>query len=94
MNKYLMGNVYLPQLNTYRSQNLTGGGLGVNTAGTGSMAGAQSEGGGWEAFAAGANTAFNPQPTIADLFKQWGTGGQQQQNKLSIGGLPWGGSNG
>lgn len=71
MNKYLMGNFILPQLNTYRSQNLTGGQLGTNIAGTGSMAGAASQGGGWEAIGAGANQIFNPQPSLGSLFNQF-----------------------
>lgn len=90
MNKYLMGNVYLPQLNTYRSQNLTGGGLGVNVAGTGSMGEAGASGMGWEALGAGLNTALNPQPSLADLFKQYGLGGNQGGFNLNIGGLPFG----
>lgn len=41
INKYVLGSTYLPQLNTYRSQNLTGGQLGTNQAGTASLGVAQ-----------------------------------------------------
>jgi hypothetical protein len=37
MQKYISGSLALPQLNTYRSQLGTFGGLGVNTAGAGDM---------------------------------------------------------
>ena len=90
----VMNQSYLPALSNYRGGLMQAGGLGLNTSGTASLAGAGSEGSGWEAIGAGLGTALNPQPSIADLFKQWGTGGNNQQPRLNIGGLPWGGSNG
>lgn len=90
MQKYLLGNVELPQLNTYRSQLGSFGNLGVNTAGTGSLAGANTTGQGYEAIGAGLGQALNPQPSLADLFKQFGTG-SSNKSTLSIGGLPYGG---
>lgn len=57
---------YLPQLNTYRSQNLTGGQLGTNTAGTAGMAGAQNAGAGLNAIGYGLGTALTPD----DPYKQ------------------------
>lgn len=88
MNKYLMGSIALPQYNTAISQALQRGGMGVNIAGTGDLSGAQSAGSGWEAIGSGANQIFNPQPTLSDLFKQYGMGGNQNYS-INIGGLNW-----
>lgn len=91
MQKYLLGNVELPQLNTYRSQLAGQGGLGINTAGTASTAGAANSGGAANAIGYGLGSLLNPQPDLSQLFRQLGTSGQQQ-NSLTVGGLPYGGS--
>jgi len=71
-NQVLSG-VALPQLNTYRSQNASSGQLGLNTAGTAGLQGAQNAGGGLNAIGYGLNSALNPPQTpqqLADLLKQ------------------------
>lgn len=59
-NKYLLGNFALPQLNTYRSQNASQGGLGLNTAGTAALGGAQASGGTYNALGYGLSQLTNP----------------------------------
>lgn len=90
LQKYLLGSVILPQTNTYRSQQLTGGQLGTNIAGTASMGQAGTAGSGMEAIGAGLGTIFNPQPNISDWMKQLGMGGNNQY-ALNIGGMRMGG---
>ncbi len=97
MNKYLAGNLYLPQLNTYRSQNLTGGGQGVNIAGTGSLGAANTVGQGWEALGAGAQTALGGNPMDEWMKRMMagntGFGGSgSNPYSLSVGGMPFGGN--
>jgi len=88
MQKYLIGNFILPQTNAERSQFRSGGGLGVNTAGTASIGGAQTTGQGWEALGAGAQTALGgQQDPWAELFKKYGTGSGGGNYGLNIGGL-------
>ena len=58
--KYLLGSVYLPQGNTYRSQNATSGQFGTNLAGTASGAAINAQGGGWEALGSGIESILNP----------------------------------
>lgn len=65
---------YLPQLNTYRSQNLTGGQLGTNTAGTAGLAQAAQAGGDLNAIGYGLGTAINGQPDYSKLLQQFGLG--------------------
>lgn len=71
---------YLPALSNYRGGLGQFGGMGLNTSGAASLAGAGSVGDQWEAIGAGVNTALNPQPNWADIYKQMAGG------KLTIGG--------
>lgn len=73
---------YLPALSNYRGGLGQYGGLGLNTSGQASLAGAGTAGSGWEALGAGANSIFNPQPSLEDLLKKY---------SLNIGGMKWGG---
>lgn len=68
--KYILGSTYLPQLNTYRSQNLTGGQLGTNTAGTAALGGAQASGGMYNALGSGLAQLTAPDNSLASLMKQ------------------------
>lgn len=68
--KYITGNVALPQYNTAVSQALTRGGLGVNQAGTGSLAGASTAGGGYDALGYGLSQATKEPTDWASLLKQ------------------------
>lgn len=58
--KYLLGSVYLPQGNAYRSQNATSGQFGTNLAGTASTNQINAQGGGWEALGSGLEGILNP----------------------------------
>jgi len=91
----VMNQSYLPALSNYRGGLMQAGGLGLNTSGTASLAGAGTEGSGWEAIGAGLGTALGKTNPWEDFFKaQQQYGGGNQQPRLNIGGLPWGGSNG
>jgi hypothetical protein len=72
--KYLLGNVYLPQLNTYRSQNLTGGQLGTNTAGTAALGGAGIADNGIAALAGGVGRLFGESntPSFEEMMRRSG----------------------
>lgn len=70
----VLNQVALPQLNTYRSQNLTGGQLGTNIAGTASLQEAGQAGGGLNAIGYGLGSALNGQQSLQDLLKQIGGG--------------------
>jgi hypothetical protein len=83
-NQYMFGNVALPQLNTYRSQNASSGQLGTNTAGTAGMAGASSSGNALNAVSFGANNLLNPQPTIEDLMRLQAQLGQQSGSQYRL----------
>lgn len=84
LDKYLIGNIALPQYNTAVSQALTRAGLGVNTAGTGSLASAGQTGNAFNAIGAGLNTALNPSPSIMDLIDRINKGSGSTQNKLPV----------
>ena len=62
MQKYIVGNTYLPQLNSYRGGLAAAGGLGVSQAGAASGAAANAQGGVLEAIGQGTNTIFGRQP--------------------------------
>lgn len=72
INKYILNSTALPQLNTYRSQNLTGAGLGTNVAGTAAIQGAGSEGGVYNALGFGLDRILNPKTDIEKLLAQFG----------------------
>ena len=72
---------YLPALASYRGQLGQFGGLGLNTAGAGSLGGAGVAGGKYDAIGYGLGSLMNPQPKWQDIFKQMGTG----QYKSTIG---------
>lgn len=59
------------QLNTYRSQNLTGGQLGTNTAGTASLQGAGQSGTLYDAIGGGLGALTQPQNSLEDLIKKY-----------------------
>lgn len=61
--KYVLGTTYLPQLNTYRSQNATSGQLGTNVAGTAGLNAANAYGG--TAALQGAQNATSPYSALA-----------------------------
>lgn len=71
--RYVTGNTYLPQLNTYRSQLGSFGGLGVNTAGTAATAGAQNSGGVYDALGYGlgqlTGNPYSQNKSLADLLR-------------------------
>lgn len=69
MQKYITGSLALPQLNTYRSQLGSFGGLGVNTAGTASMGGASQAGGMYDAIGSGLASLTKPKNPYEDMFK-------------------------
>lgn len=70
--KYLFGNVALPQLNTMRSQLGTFGQLGVNTAGTAAMGGAQTSGGMYDALGYGLSNLLAPkEDDLASLLRKF-----------------------
>jgi len=72
---------YIPAMSNYRGQLGQFGGLGLNTAGSAQLGGAQTAGGGLDAIGYGLGTALNPQPDWNKIF-----GGN-----LNVGGTPYGG---
>lgn len=74
LNKNITGQLTLPALSNYRGQLGQFGGLGLNTSGAASMAGAGNEGGMYDALGFGLGQLTNPQPTIDDLLKRIGGG--------------------
>jgi hypothetical protein len=68
--KYVMGSLALPQLNTTRSQLGTFGNLGVNTAGTADAFKAQTSGSGLNAVGYGLSNLLNPQDDIQSLLSK------------------------
>ena len=80
---------YLPALSNYRGQLGQFGGLGLNTAGSAQLMGAQQAGSGLDAIGYGIGTALNPQPDWTKLLQGMG-GGNQSPYSLNIGGMPWG----
>ena len=68
--KYVTQSTALPQLNTYRSQNLSGGGLGVNTAGTASTAEAGQTGSLYNALGYGVGSLTQPESPYKSLYEQ------------------------
>lgn len=72
----VLKSVALPQLNTYRSQLGSFGQLGVNTAGTSSLAGAGEAGGVYDALGYGLNQLTNPQPSVDELLRRLQSGGR------------------
>ena len=73
---------YNPMLTSYRGQLGQFGGLGLNTAGAGSMGGAGVAGGQYDAIGYGLGSLMNPQPKWEDIFKQMGTG--QKNNYTTV----------
>lgn len=67
--KYLLGSVYLPQGNAYRSQNMTAGQLGTNLAGTATGAGINAEGGMYDALGYGLGQLTKPKNPYEDMMK-------------------------
>ena len=76
---------YLPALSSYRGQLGQFGGLGLNTAGAGSLAGAGSEGGIYNALGGGLAELTTPRNSWDDLLRQFGTTGNNTPS-LTIGG--------
>ena len=75
---------YMPALASYRGQLGQFGGLGLNTAGAGSLGGAGVAGGKYDALGYAAGNILNPQPNWGDIFKRMGTGqGQNYRTVLS-----------
>ena len=78
---------YLPALTNYRGQLGQFGGLGLNTAGTASLAGAGQTGGAYNALGYGLGSVTQPQNDIQSLLKQLGG---NQNVSLNIGGMKYG----
>lgn len=72
--KYVTNTTALPQLNTYRSQLGTFGQLGVNTAGTADMQGANTSGGALNAIGYGLSNALAPKDDLTALLNKAGFG--------------------
>lgn len=72
MQKYVSGNLALPQLNTYRSQLGSFGQLGTNTAGTAALGGAQSNAGTYNALGYGLGQLTQPESPFKGLLSQFG----------------------
>lgn len=70
--KYVTAGTALPELNTYRSQLASQGGLGLNTAGTADLGAAGQAGGTYDALGYGLGQLTQPQNSLADLLKQYG----------------------
>jgi len=77
MQKYISGSLALPQLNAYRSQNATSGGLGVNTAGSASTSAAGNTSGLYNSLGFGLDQITKPDSqvnqTLADVLKKYAT---------------------
>lgn len=69
--KYIMGNVALPQLNTYRSQLGTFGALGTNTAGTADMGSAGASGGMYDALGYGLSQLTGNDTSLEGILKKY-----------------------
>jgi hypothetical protein len=80
--KYIMGNVALPQLNTLRSQLGTFGQLGTNIAGTADMADAGNAGQGYDALGYGLGQLTNDN-NLESILKKYG--GMLGQPALNLG---------
>lgn len=78
----------LPALSNYRGGLMQAGGMGLNTSGNASMSSADTVGQGFNALGYGVGTAMNPQPSVEDILKKYGTSGQGLQ--LNVGGNPYG----
>ena len=68
--KYITGSLALPQLNTYRSQLGTFGGMGVNQAGTAQMGQAQAQSGMYDALGYGIGQMTQPDNPFKGLLDQ------------------------
>lgn len=79
---------YLPALTNYRGQLGQFGGLGLNTSGTASLAGASQAGGGLNAIGYGLGSVTQPQNNLQSLLQQLGG---NQNLSLNVGGLKYGG---
>lgn len=74
---------YLPALSNYRGGLMQAGGLGLNTSGTASLAGAGESGGLYDSLGFGLSQLTKQSNPWEDFFKQYG----QQQYKLNLGGV-------
>lgn len=80
LNKSIMGQLGLPAISNYRGQLGQFGGLGLNTSGQASMAGAGQEGGFYDALGFGLAGLTQPQNSIEDLLKKLGGAGSYTIN--------------
>lgn len=78
---------YLPALTNYRGGLMQAGGMGLNTSGTASLAGANQAGGSLNALGYGVGSVTQPQNDISALLRQLGSGGQNYS--LNVGGLKY-----